>query len=36
MPDPSTFLIGIAAAVILIVVGIWKFRATEREFADQI
>jgi len=36
MPDPSTFLIGTAAAVILIVVGIWKFRATEREFADQI
>jgi lipopolysaccharide transport system permease protein len=36
MPEPSTLLIGVGAAVILLLVGVRRFRRTEREFADQI
>lgn len=36
MPDVPTLAIGLSAAVGLIVLGLWKFRSTEREFADQI
>jgi lipopolysaccharide transport system permease protein len=36
MPNASTLGIAIAAAAGLISLGVWKFRSTEREFADQI
>ena len=36
MPSASTVAVAVAAAAGLIAVGVWRFRSTEREFADQI
>lgn len=35
-PEASTLAIGVVAALGLVALGVWKFRSTEREFADQI